>query len=75
MLTPVQIVVVPIPVAGQTWSKRAPLPQYPNKQRATWPLSQSIPTEEARRTLDDARRRVVSERDQLKRLARAGHMG
>jgi hypothetical protein len=74
-MTPVQVVFVPIPVAGQTWSKRTSPPKYPDKRRETWPLSQSIPTDEARRQLDDACARVASERDQLKRLARAGHTG
>jgi hypothetical protein len=71
-MTPVQIVVVPIPVpvAGQTWNKRAPQPKYPSKRRETWPLSNPIPTEDARRYLDDARRRIARERDQLSQMAR-----
>jgi hypothetical protein len=72
MTLPLNVVLVPIPVAGQTWSKRTPQPQYPSQRRQTWPLHQSIPTDEARRMLDDARRRMTSERDQLKRWAREG---
>jgi hypothetical protein len=71
-MTPVQIVVIPIPVAGQVWSRRTPQPQYPCKRRETWPLNQSIPTPETRRMLEDARRRMTSMRDQLARLAREG---
>jgi hypothetical protein len=71
-MTPVQIVVIPVPVCGQTWSKRTPPPQYPRKRDETWPLRQSIPQEDARRQLDDVRRRIASERDKLRELAREG---
>jgi hypothetical protein len=68
----VQIVVIPVPMAGQTWSKRDPKPQYPNKRRDNWPLFQEIPRQETRRQLDDARRRIASERETLQRFAREG---
>jgi hypothetical protein len=70
-MTPTQIIVVPypIPVAGQTWSKRTPQPQYSHKPVNRWPLTNTIPTDEARRRmLDVARQRVASEREGLKRL-------
>jgi hypothetical protein len=71
-MTPLNIVFMPIPVAGQTWSKRNSPPQYPSQRRETWPLNQSIPTPETRRTLDNARRKLASERDQLRRWLREG---
>jgi hypothetical protein len=70
-MTPLHVVFVPIPVAGQTVNKRAPPPQYPSKRRETWPLSQQIPQEEARRTLDDAKRSIAMRRDELARFARS----
>jgi hypothetical protein len=71
-MTPLHVVFVPIPVAGQTWSKRTPQPQYPNKRRESWPLRQQIPTDETRRMLDDVRRRMSSERDTIRRMAHEG---
>jgi hypothetical protein len=73
-MTPVQIVVIPVPVCGQTWNKRGPKPQYPNKRPTTWPLHQSVPREDARRQLDSARRQIASERDRLRQLAHEGHV-
>jgi hypothetical protein len=73
MNTPLNIVVIPVPVAGQTYNKRAGKPVYPPRQsQERWPLSSPIPTEETRRMLDDARRRMTIERDQIARLARQG---
>jgi hypothetical protein len=73
-MTPVQIVFVPVPVCGQVWNKRGPKPQYPSKRQEAWPLRQSIPQEDARRQLDDARRKIASERETLQRFAREGHV-
>jgi hypothetical protein len=69
-MTPLNVVFIPVPVAGQTWNKRAPLPQYPSKPTNRWPLFSPIPQQETRRTLDDARARVAAEREQIARLAR-----
>jgi hypothetical protein len=69
-MTPLSVVIVPYPVAGQTWNKRAPPPQYPNQRRETWPLSNPIPQQETRRQLDSARATIARERDQIARLAR-----
>jgi hypothetical protein len=75
-MTPLHVVFVPvlIPAASGNvgWAKRALPPQYPGQHREHWPLHQSIPTDETRRMLDDARHRVTSERDQLRRTAREG---
>jgi hypothetical protein len=72
------VVFVPIPVpvlcaSGNVgWVKRTPQPTYPSKRRENWPLSSPIPTDETRRTLDDARRRIASEREKLRELAHEG---
>jgi hypothetical protein len=73
-MTPVQIVVIPVPVAGQTWSKKTPPPQYSHKPANRWPLTNTIPQEDARRQLDVARRQIASERDRPRQLAREGHV-
>ena len=73
-MTPVQIVVIPVPVAGQTWSKKTPPPQYSHKPANRWPLTNTIPQEDARRQLDDARRKIAHERDRLRELAHDGRV-
>jgi hypothetical protein len=72
-MTPV-VVLVPMSVwvAGQTWSKRTPQPQYPEqKRRETWPLRQGIPKpdDRARDMLDSARRSIAEKRLALAREA------
>jgi hypothetical protein len=71
-MTPLGVVFVPIPVCGQTWNKRAPQPRYPSKRPETWPLRQSIPSDETRRMLDDARRNLAENRQRLVEMAREG---
>jgi hypothetical protein len=75
-MTPLHVVLVPVPFPVSSgnvgWARRAVPPQYPNKPTNRWPLTNTIPTDETRRLLDDARRRMTSERDQLKRWAREG---
>jgi hypothetical protein len=71
LLSHVVIVPVIVPVlSGNTgWAKQTRPPQYPSKFANRWPLTNTIPTQDARRLLDDARARVTSERDAIKRLA------
>jgi hypothetical protein len=77
-MTPVQVVFVPIAVpmaSGNVgWAKRALPPQYPRKRDETWPLHQSIPTDEARRQLDSAHQKIANERETLQRFAREGRV-
>jgi hypothetical protein len=80
-MTPLNtIVFVPIVVPVLTtsnnggWLHRTPQPQYPNKRQEAWPLRQSVPQEDARRQLDDARRKIAHERDRLRELAHDGRV-
>jgi hypothetical protein len=76
-MMPSHVVFVPvyIPVAGQTWSKRTPQPEYPHQRREQWPARrQAIPTRDAQTLLDVARRHIANDRDQLKRTAREGRV-
>jgi hypothetical protein len=59
------ILPIPIPVAGQVWSKRAARPEYPHERPARWPLHQGIPPNldpEVRRMVEDARRLIADNR-------------
>jgi hypothetical protein len=58
------IIILPIPVAGQTYSKRASPPRYPPPPRPTpWPPDrQPIPSPEARAMLRDAKRAIAEEK-------------
>jgi hypothetical protein len=56
---------VPIPVAGQVWSKRAARPEYSHGWPSRWPLHQGIPPNrdpEVRRMVEDARRLIADHR-------------
>jgi hypothetical protein len=67
------ILPIPIPVAGQVWSKRAARPEYPHERPARWPLHQSIPPNRypvVQRMLDDARRDVADHRRSLSNARR-----
>jgi hypothetical protein len=59
------ILPIPIPVAGQVWSKRAARPEYPHKPPPRWPLHQGIPPNrdpEVRRMLSGAKEIIADHR-------------
>jgi hypothetical protein len=70
VMTPFNVIFIPVPVAGQVWSRRTPQPKYPSKRQETWPLTHSIPTQETRRQLDSARATIARDREQIAQLAR-----
>jgi hypothetical protein len=63
MLAPVQIVFVPVPVAGSSFP-RVIGNRYPShgKTPPGWPLKSPIPTQETRRMLETARRDLAEEK-------------
>jgi hypothetical protein len=67
-------VLVPVLSGNVGWSKQTRPPQYPSKSTNRWPLTNAIPSSEARRLLSDARRAITSERDAIRRLAREGRV-
>jgi hypothetical protein len=59
---PVQVIFVPVPVAGQNggWQKPPPMRPYPSQpRRPQWPPRQAIPSQAAVQALADARRRLA----------------
>jgi hypothetical protein len=63
MAAAVQIVFIPVPVAGSSFPRvTGDHPQRERKTPSRWPLNSPIPTNEARRALDDARRQLAEQR-------------
>ena len=58
------IIILPVLVAGQTYSKRASPPRYPPPPRPTqWPPDRHpIPSPETRAMLQDAKRTIAEEK-------------
>jgi hypothetical protein len=72
-MSAVQIVFVPIPVAGSGWLRQGRPPPYPQRPRdRAWPPSQPIPRDESqlRDLLTNARRHVAENRQHLGEMAR-----
>jgi hypothetical protein len=59
----VQIVFIPVPVAGSSFPRVIGThPKSEHKTSPHWPLNQQIPSDATRRMLDDARRQLADER-------------
>jgi hypothetical protein len=69
---PVQVVLVPVPVAGQTWSKRTPQPSYPAQTRPErWRPAEAIPRPAHDDVLAMGKRWLAERREQRKAQQRS----
>jgi hypothetical protein len=62
-------VIVPVPMAGNGWLRHPRRPWPPQPRPAHWPPKQklAIPSPEARRALDEARRLIAERRQGVRR--------
>jgi hypothetical protein len=57
----VVFVPVPVPVAASWLTRYNSVRRYPAKQTGRWPLRQPIPSQEARRLLEQAKRAIAEQ--------------
>jgi hypothetical protein len=72
-MTPIQIILVPVPDAASNKRVNRPEPASPPPHKnGQWPLNQPIPDAEMRRALDIARREIANSRGDIQRFLRSG---